>query len=223
MVCFSFQGTKNITSGEGGAVVTGDPVVAQRIRDLRLLDVLNDSENRYAGRRSWEFDVNEQGWRYHMSDLMAAIGRVQLRRFEAEMKPRRIALGRRYQRLLSGIGQVRLLDIHFGEVVPHIFPIYVSNGRRDEIRAALAERGIETGIHYKPNHLLTMYGNAKQRFPVAERLYEEMLTLPLHPGLTEEQQDEIVDVVRSLASEPLVELPAIKRRGRAFAVPADSI
>jgi dTDP-4-amino-4,6-dideoxygalactose transaminase len=200
VVCFSFQGTKNITSGEGGAVVTGDPVVAQRVRDLRLLDVLNDSENRYAGKRSWEFDVNEQGWRYHMSDLMAAIGRVQLRRFETEMKPRRMELGTRYQQLLANVEHVRLLEISFAEVIPHIYPIYVTNGSRDEIRAALAERGIETGIHYKPNHLLTMYGNATEHFPIAERLFDEMLTLPLHPGLTEEQQDEIVGVVRQFAA-----------------------
>ncbi|MGE0057530.1 MAG: DegT/DnrJ/EryC1/StrS family aminotransferase [Dehalococcoidia bacterium] len=202
VVCFSFQGTKNITSGEGGAVVTADPAVAQRIRDLRLLDVLNDSDNRYAGKRSWEFDVNEQGWRYHMSDLMAAIGRVQLRRFEHEMMPRRVELGTRYQELLAGAEHVRMLNICFGEVVPHIFPIYVTNGRRDEIRSALAERGIETGIHYKPNHLLTMYGNAEEHFPVAERLFDEMLTLPLHPGLTEAHQDEVVEVVRSFAAFP---------------------
>lgn len=204
VVCFSFQGTKNITSGEGGAVVTANPAVAQRVRDLRLLDVLNDSENRYKGLRSWEFDVNEQGWRYHMSDLMAAIGRVQLRRFPLEMKPRRIHLGRRYQRLLAGQPHVRLLDITFAEdaVVPHIFPVYITNGSRDGVRQALAAREIETGIHYKPNHLLTLYGGGAQRFPVAEQLYEEMLTLPLHPALTEEQQDEIVDVVASFASEP---------------------
>jgi dTDP-4-amino-4,6-dideoxygalactose transaminase len=215
VVCFSFQGTKNITAGEGGAIVTADPEVAQRARDLRLLDVLNDSENRYAGKRSWEFDVNEQGWRYHMSDLMAAIGRVQLRRFPAEMKPRRVALGRRYQELLASVEHLRLLDIDFGEVVPHIFPVYVTNGRRDEIRAALAERDIETGIHYKPNHLLTMYAGA-ERYPVAERLYDEMLTLPLHPDLTEEQQDEIVAVVRSFATAP----GATAAR---FAVPAEHL
>lgn len=200
IVCFSFQGTKNITSGEGGAVVTGDPVVAKRVRDLRLLDVLNDSERRYAGERSWEFDVTEQGWRYHMSDLMAAIGRVQLRRFPREMKPRRIFLGNRYQKLMAEMEHVRMLDIRFGEVIPHIFPIYVTNGRRDDLRAALASRGIETGIHYKPNHLLSMYGGGKESFLIAERLYEEMLTLPLHPDLTEAQQDEIVDVVASFSS-----------------------
>ena len=89
----------------------------------------------------------------------------------------------------------------FGVAVgPGADPIYVTNGSRDEIRAALAERGIETGIHYKPNHLLTMYGNATEHFPVAERLFDEMLTLPLHPGLTEEQQDEIVGVVGQFAT-----------------------
>ena len=193
IVCFSFQGTKNITSGEGGAVVTADPAVAERVRDLRLLDVLKDSPKRYRRERSWEFDVEEQGWRYHMSDLFAALGRVQLRRFPQEMKPLRVNLGRRYQQLLAGSEHVRLLDLTYGDVVPHIFPIYITNGSRDQVREELAGRGIETGIHYKPNHLLTMYGGGRESFPVAEALYEEMLTLPLHPALTEEQQDEIVE------------------------------
>ncbi len=206
IVCFSFQGTKNITSGEGGAVVTADPKIASRVRDLRLLDVLKDSDKRYKRQRSWEFDVEEQGWRYHMSDLFAALGRVQLRRFSRDMRPRRIYLGRRYQDLLGGLPNVRLLDVEYGDIVPHIFPIYVTNGSRDALRADLASRGIETGIHYKPNHLLSRYGGGREHLPVAERLYEEMLTLPLHPAITEDDQDEIVDVVRQHA------MPATRRR-----------
>ncbi|MPZ48777.1 MAG: aminotransferase class I/II-fold pyridoxal phosphate-dependent enzyme [Dehalococcoidia bacterium] len=196
VVCFSFQGTKNITSGEGGAVVTADPAVAERIRDLRLLDVLKDTENRYRQERSWEFDVVEQGWRYHMSDLFAAIGRVQLQRFEREFKPRRVALAKRYSSLLAGLDQVRVLPLEYGSIVPHIYPIYIEDGRRDAVREALACEGIETGIHYKPNHLLTLYGGGEACLPVAEQLYREMLTLPLHPALTEHQQDEVVAIVR---------------------------
>ncbi|HLF70732.1 MAG TPA: DegT/DnrJ/EryC1/StrS family aminotransferase [Dehalococcoidia bacterium] len=201
IVCFSFQGTKNITSGEGGAVVTADPLVAERVRDLRLLDVLKDTDKRFAHERSWEFDVEEQGWRYHMSDIMAAMGRVQLRRFESEFRPMRIYLGQRYQAALKDAEHVRTLPLEYGPIVPHIFPIYITNGARDRVREALAQRGIETGIHYKPNHLLSLYGAGDESLPVSERLYEEMLTLPLHPAVTEAQQDEIVEIVSWVAGE----------------------
>jgi len=203
IVCFSFSGTKNITSGEGGAVVTADPVVAERVRDLRLLGVVRDTDRRFHHQRSWEFDVAEQGWRYHMSDIFAAIGRVQLRRFATEFRPRRIHLARRYQELLRDVPNVRPLKLQYGPAVPHIFPVFVGGGKRDRVRAALAARDIETGIHYKPNHLLSKYDNGSSRLPVAERLYEETLTLPLHPYLTESQQDMVVETVRAAVEEPL--------------------
>ena len=90
LACFSFDGLKNITSGEGGAVVTSDPRVIQIVQDARLLGVQRDTEKRYQGARSWDFDVQHQGYRYHLSNLFAAMGRVQLRRFEGEFKPRRV-------------------------------------------------------------------------------------------------------------------------------------
>ena len=77
-VCFSFDGIKNITSGEGGCVVSKKKQVINKIKDLRLLGVIKDSVKRYKGSRSWIYNVKEQGWRYHMSDIMAAIGIVQL-------------------------------------------------------------------------------------------------------------------------------------------------
>ena len=76
--CFSFDGIKNITSGEGGCVVTNDRSVLQKISDARLLGVEKDTEMRFSGNRSWNFDVKIQGWRYHMSNIMAAIGIQQL-------------------------------------------------------------------------------------------------------------------------------------------------
>ena len=81
IACFSFDGIKNITSGEGGCIVTNDKEILQKVRDARLLGVQKDSENRYEGKRSWHFDVTAQGWRYHMSDIMASIGLEQLKNF----------------------------------------------------------------------------------------------------------------------------------------------
>ena len=81
IVCFSFDGIKNITSGEGGCIVTSDSKVIENIKNTRLLGVEKDSDNRYNNLRSWNFDVSRQGWRYHMSNIMAAIGIEQLKKF----------------------------------------------------------------------------------------------------------------------------------------------
>lgn len=197
VACFSFDGIKNITSGEGGAIVSADPEIIAKVLDARLLGVVKDSEKRYIGERSWEFDVSEQGWRYHMSDIMAAIGRTQLRRFDNEFRPKRVSLAKCYRELLGRMGGVELFDSSMDEVVPHIMPIKVLTGRRDEVRQALLEQGIQSGVHYKPNHLLTKFGGGSVSLPHAERLYVELLTLPLHPALEMEQVEQIVATVRN--------------------------
>jgi dTDP-4-amino-4,6-dideoxygalactose transaminase len=196
VVCFSFDGIKNITAGEGGAIVTGDAQVADRARDARLLGVANDTQKRFCGERSWEFDVSAQGWRYHMSNLCAAIGRVQLGRFRTELAPVRARAARRYVALLEGVPDVRHLDLEYGDIVPHIFPIFIAGGRRDAVRAALLDDDIECGIQYKPNHLLSLYGGGTPPLPTAEQLYRQVLTLPLHVDLTDDEQDRVVERVR---------------------------
>ena len=185
IVCFSFDGIKNITSGEGGAILTRDNDVADKARDIRLLGVINDTEKRYNSERSWEFDVKEQGWRCHMSNIMAAIGRVQLKRFEKELKPKRIKLHKHYRDLLLNIDSVKLFESDLEKVVPHIMPIKIIDCDRDIIRKNLTELGIENGIHYKPNHLLSYFSNEKDKnLNVANKLYEQIMTLPLHPDLS---------------------------------------
>jgi dTDP-4-amino-4,6-dideoxygalactose transaminase len=200
IVCFSFDGIKNITSGEGGAVVTADPGVIQSVQDARLLGVHRDTEKRYQGGRSWEFDVHQQGYRYHLSNLFAAIGRVQLGRFDREFKPRRLALAQKYRSALAGTPNLLLFNGDPGPIVPHIFPIKVLNGKRDRLRQFLLDRGIECGIHYKPNHLLSLYGGKAGVLPVTEGLYEELLTLPLHPALSDEEIGHAIASVQEFLS-----------------------
>jgi dTDP-4-amino-4,6-dideoxygalactose transaminase len=199
VICFSFDGIKNITCGEGGAVVTGDPVVANRIKDARLLGVMKDTEKRYARERSWEFDVEDQGWRYHMSDIMASIGRTQLRKLP-EFGKRRAQLAKKYQAELGNIPGIRLLAINYDLTIPHIFPIRVLDGKRDALRKYLLENNSECGIHYKPNHLLSIFRDTTHDFSCAERIYEELLTLPLHPMVTDEEQQKIITLVQTFCS-----------------------
>ncbi len=198
VACFSFDGIKNITCGEGGCIVTADQSVADLARDGRLLSVEKDTEKRFSGQRSWDFDVKRQGWRYHMSNIMAAIGRVQLGRLDGEFGPKRRELADLYRERLSGVpGVVLLLEDPDAWIIPHIFPVRIVNGRRNVVLEALEGAGIPTGQHYKPNHLLSLYGGGRQSLPVSEKLHEEILTLPLHPGLS---RDDVELVCRSIVS-----------------------
>lgn len=196
IVCFSFDGIKNITSGEGGAIVTNDKKAAMFSMDARLLGVQKDTEKRYSGLRSWEFDVTHQGYRYHMSNLFGAIGLVQLERFEKEFKPKRQWLAKNYYGALKDIPNIVLFSNDYDDVVPHIFPIRVKNGNRDGLREFLNSNGIECGIHYYPAHLLTYFGSKRGQLPVTEEIYGELLTIPLHPDIMGEDQQLIIDKIK---------------------------
>jgi dTDP-4-amino-4,6-dideoxygalactose transaminase len=184
VICFSFDGIKNITSGEGGAIVTADEKVLNIVKDARLLSIEKDSDKRYAGQRSWDFDVTRQGYRYHMSNLFAAIGRVQLSRLDNEFAPKRQALLKKYRELLGSNTQIEMQEQDPDAViVPHIFSLRILNNKRSGLKEELDSFNIPTGIHYKPNHLLTFYGGGKLKLPITEKIYDEIITLPLHPDI----------------------------------------
>ncbi len=196
VACFSFDGIKNITSGEGGAIVTKDPAVLSAAGDARLLGVEKDTENRFKGARSWEFDVKRQGYRFHMSDMFAALGRVQLRRLDSEFAPARRRLAGLYRNLLSETSTLKMFETDLESVVPHIFPVRVLDGKRDALGESLKNAGVETGLHYKPCHLLSFYGGGSSKLPVTEKIWAELLTLPLHPGLSPDDVAYVCDAVK---------------------------
>jgi len=193
IICFSFDGIKNITCGEGGAVISKDKDIIKKVQDLRLLGVEKDTEKRYSGQRSWDFQVKEQGWRYHMSNINAALGRAQLKKinFFAEKRRSLVAI---YHRELS-FEPVQLLDIPFSKVVSHIFCILVPEDSRDDLKDYLFNHNIETGIHYKPNHLLEKF--QRDICPQAEKFWHKELSLPLHCNLDEQDVIRISSLIRN--------------------------
>jgi dTDP-4-amino-4,6-dideoxygalactose transaminase len=197
IACFSFDGIKNITSGEGGCVVTDDLDVLERIRDARQLGVQHDSERRFAGLRSWNPNVLDQGWRYHMSDIMAAIGRVQLKNF-AYHKATRQSLAKEYSAILKEEPLVTLFSHDYANIVPHIYVVTLhSSVDRFKLMDMLSESGVPTGIHYKPNHLLSFfYREGIQALPNTEEYSARLLTLPLHPELTLDDIKYVTTVLR---------------------------
>ena len=201
LVCFSFDGIKNITCGEGGCVVAFDDKAASLIKDARLLSVEGDTAKRFSGGRSWEADVKRQGWRYHLSNIMAAIGREQLKRFPKEFLPKRTLRAQVYGQRLCKQDGIALFQVDPKDfIVPHIQVVRVLDGRKEHLRTELEKKGIPTGLHYKPNHLHTFFGAGQVHLPKAEQLFSEILTLPLHPALSCQDVEEIcATVAKALA------------------------
>ena len=201
IACFSFDGIKNITSGEGGCVVTDNENILQKIRDARLLGVEKDTDKRFAGQRSWEFNTNVQGWRYHMSNIMAAIGIEQLKRFP-EMALKRQTLAKYYDSLFKGHFKIQQIARDYKTVVPHIYVVRIRNLKdRRALQKDLLEQGIQTGYHYQPNHLLSFYHNEKTiSLPITEHYSSELLTLPLHPDLSKIDIEYVVNTLNKMIS-----------------------
>ncbi len=187
VACISMDGIKNITSGEGGMIITDDPKVQKIVKDARLLSVQNDTESRFKGARTWVFDVDQAGWRYHMSNIMAAIGYTQLKKFP-KFKEIRQRLAKIYQQELQNVEGVQIIPCNYDEVVPHIFVIRVTNGRRDEVKQYLNDNGVATGMHYRPNHLLFLFANNQDVTTLrhTDNVYEQLITLPLHADMNED-------------------------------------
>ena len=201
IVCFSFDGIKNITSGEGGCIVSDDENVLSYARDARLLGVQNDTEKRFQSKRSWEFEVVNQGWRYHMSDIMAAIGIVQLSRLE-EFSFKRRNIAKIYDYKFKKNKFITTLSRNYDEVLPHIYPVILSKKiQRKDFQKYLLSKNIQTGIHYQPNHLLKLY--KKQDFNFlknTESIYKNIISLPLHPEITSDDINYIVKVIEEFTN-----------------------
>ncbi len=196
-LCFSFDAIKNITCSDGGAIVTSNNEVYNKLKDIRLLGVIGDTEARYNGQRSWNSDTVDQGWRYHMSNICASIGRAQLRKFEGIIKYRRQLYSRMYVEGLHDIEWIKLFPIKYKTSVPHIFPIILPNENvRNHLKKYLLDNGIESGIQYKPNHLLTKF-NRGYNLPKTEELYSRILSIPVHPRLSEDEVSYIIDKIRN--------------------------
>lgn len=194
IVCFSFDGIKNITSGEGGAIVSGDKEVIAKAKDIRLLGVQKDTDKRYAGDRSWEFNVTGPGLRYHMSNIMAAIGIEQLKKADIFLEKKQELL-KYYLELFQDMPGIELLKLDYDNIFAHIFVIKIKDNKRNFIRAKLTEHGIQTGLHYFPNHLLD-YFKTDYKLSVAENVYNEILTLPFHYDLTRDEQFQVAILIR---------------------------
>ncbi len=201
--CFSFHAVKNLATGDGGMITTFDEATAQRLRKLSWLGISRDTWDRY-GRSSaaWWYYVDEIGFKYHMNDLAATIGMVQLAKL-ARTNARRRALAQRYHQALADLDWIeRPIEKAYARSAWHNYVVKVVDpADRDPLMAHLRHHDVATSVHYIPNHLYPIYAPfATQPLPVTESVWRRIVTLPLFPDLTDEQQDAVVTALRSYRS-----------------------
>ena len=200
VTCFSFDPIKNITCGEGGAVVVDDEAQAELLRRKRTLGMRSDRWQRTSEDRSWWYQVDVQGYRYHMSNINAAIGIAQLRRL-THFRERKRELVRRYNDHFASLVGVKVLRWQLEDSFPFCYILRVMDGRRDGLHALLSRHGIDTGVHYIPNHLQPAFATSFKSLPVTERVYDEIITLPLYSEMTDADSDRVIAAVATCIRE----------------------
>ncbi|RFS86533.1 DegT/DnrJ/EryC1/StrS family aminotransferase [Actinomadura spongiicola] len=195
--CFSFYATKNMPIGEGGAVATSDEEFADRVRAMRLHGMSKDSWKRYLPGGSWRYDVKAVGLKANMTDVQATIGRAQIQSLPGWQEEREQIVAR-YDEALAGVSGVVLPQRNSLDGVRHAWHLYqVRVKDRDAVGDELQAAGIGTSVHFIPANQLTAYkeivgADECARVPVTDRVGEELLSLPLYPGLTADDQDRVV-------------------------------
>lgn len=199
--CFSFYATKNLTCGEGGAVVSNDDALAAKLRLLRLHGMNKNANDRHKeGYKHWDMPV--LGWKYNMDNIQAAILLPQMDRLEENWR-KRAELARLYEERLWDIPDLtRPKTLPGVEHAWHLFPVWIGAGKRDRVIDALHAKNISVMVNYRAIHLLTYFREAFSykpgAFPNAERIGDACLSLPLYPNMPLEHVDRVVDELRHL-------------------------
>jgi dTDP-4-amino-4,6-dideoxygalactose transaminase len=206
--CFSFYATKNLPIGEGGALTTTDGDLAERWRRMRLHGMSHDAWRRYDRLGTWRYTVDAAGMKANFTDLQAAIGREQLRHL-AGWQERRAAVAARYDAQLGGVRGLRLPPRPAaGTHAWHLYIVRVGARAfgldRDTVSVRLADAGIGTSVHFIPVHHLPYFRDllgleACGELAAADRVFPELLSLPMHPGLTDSDVDRVCGVLADLA------------------------
>lgn len=204
-VVFSFYATKNLTTGEGGMITTGNPELAAKMRMLSLHGLSRDAWNRYTERGSWYYEVAARGFKYNLSDLQSAIGIHQLRKLESFLATRE-RYARIYNRILADCSEIEFpFDNASCRNAWHLYMLQLNLDRlqidRSEFIEELRRLGIGTSVHFIPIPLHPYFselGLAQYDCRRALALYPRLVSLPLYPAMTEDQISFVAESVRNV-------------------------
>jgi perosamine synthetase len=203
VTCFSFYANKTITTGEGGMAVTNDPFIAERMKLMSLHGLSRDAWDRYSGGGSWDYKIISPGFKYNMTDIAAAIGIHQLARAE-EMRFKRERIAAAYRDAFSEVEEIALPAEDSNRIHSrHLFPIRLRPAiDRNEFIENLARSGVACSVHWRPLHLHPYYqesfGWRPEDCPAATETWRRLVSLPLFPGMREEEVEHVIRTVKSL-------------------------
>ena len=204
---FSFHPNKNMTTGEGGCVVTRDEKMVEAVALLRFHGMDREAWNRFGKKGSQHYEIIAPGYKYNMMDIQAALGLHQLKQLDGFIK-RRTELALRYQQLLAGLPQVSLpkapaySHLHAWHLYTPLVNSDAAGMDRDAFMQGMKDRNIGTGLHYRAVHLYPYYrehfGFKHGDFPNAETISDRIVSLPLFPSMTDADQDRVVAAMADL-------------------------
>jgi perosamine synthetase len=203
LTVFSFHPVKHITTGEGGMVVTDNPQYHRKMTMFRNHGITTDYRQRDE-KGSWFYEMVDLGYNYRITDFQCALGMSQLKKLPGWIK-RRQEIASRYDKAFSNLEPVEPLAV--ASNVSHVYHLYVVKLRdieRDKVFSSLRAAGVGVNVHYIPVHLHPFYrerfGAREGMCPVAETVYEQILSLPMFPALTNEDVDIVISAVREVVS-----------------------
>jgi dTDP-4-amino-4,6-dideoxygalactose transaminase len=210
-VAFSFYATKNMTTGEGGMVVTNDADLEQKMRSLCLHGINRDAWNRYKENGKWFYQVLYEGFKYNMSDIQAALGIHQLRKLDA-FAARRREIVDLYRQELADVEQIELpMDCTDGQHAWHLFVLRLKLEElaidRAEFMEALSQSGVGASVHFIPIPMHPYFEPwahlPENQVPLAMELYQQIVSLPLYPALTDAQVKDVCARVKQVIADAL--------------------
>jgi perosamine synthetase len=208
VTCYSFYANKTITTGEGGMAVTSDPKLAERMRLMSLHGLSHDAWGRYSGGRNWDYKIIAPGYKYNLTDIAAAIGIHQLAKAE-EMRVQREAIALEYIQAFREVKEIALPPIDQNRIHSwHLFPIRLQLDQleisRNEFMERLKHEGVGCSVHWRPLHLHPYYieefGWEPADLPVATAIWEQLISLPIFPGMARGDVKYVIDVVKGLCA-----------------------
>jgi dTDP-4-amino-4,6-dideoxygalactose transaminase len=207
LTCFSFYPTKPMTTGEGGMITLNDDELGEKLRILRLHGMSSGAWKRYSQKGSWYYEITEAGYKFNPSDIASAIGVEQLGKLDW-MNEKRKLISEYYDKHLQG------LDVICPYLDPktkssyHLYPVRITSYDRSKFIKQMAQKGIGTSVHFIPLHLMPFYqreyGYRGGDFRIAEKVFEDIVSLPIYPQLTEKQLEYIVKNIKEILSETYV-------------------
>jgi perosamine synthetase len=200
--CFSFYPTKNITTAEGGMVITNSKQIAEKVRKLRSHGMTKSLKNRYSSEYPWIFDIIEPGYNYRLDEIRAALGITQLKRIKKINELRKKASLYYYKNLLNIPGIILPDMVNDKSHSYHLYTIRVKSPyklSRNQLFKKLKDNGIRTTVYWMPVHKYTAYQQFAKKSNVTNttKIYDEILALPLFPNISKIHQDNVIKVIKS--------------------------